>query len=254
MSNTTLDLTAVWDDTMSLLGQHKEAAIAIGGVFLFLPGWLFAYFVGQPVLSGEEDPTQMIAVFQDFYSSNFGYILASGIVTVFGLLALYVTMVRDNIATIGGALQTTLGLFFVFFIANVMTNILTGIGFFLFFVPGLYVMGRFSTLPGVVAGEQGLGIIGSVKHAWAMTENVGWKAFLILFIVLVVGSIIGLVVGLIAGLLLGLIGGTTQLLLSAAISSLANSILSVVVAALSIAIYRHLKPQVNNAAAMSSEI
>lgn len=249
MSNKTLDLTAVWDDVMSLLGQHKEAAIAIGGVFLFLPGWLIAYFVGQPVLSGDENPTQMIIVFQDFYAANFGYILANGIVTLFGILTLYIIMTRDNIATIGEALQASLGLFFVFFIASILTNILTGIAFLLLFVPGLYVVGRFSTLPGVIAGENGLGIIGSIKHAWAMTENVGWKAFLIIFIVFVIGIIIGLVVGLIAGLLFGLIGGTTQLLLTAGLSSLAETILSIVIAALCIAIYRHLKPQIDNAAA-----
>lgn len=244
MANTTLDLSAVWNDTLALVNQHKEAAIAIAGVFIFLPAWLMAYFVGEPLLTGEEDINQLLVIMQNFYADNILYILASSIVTIIGILTYYIMLMRDEISTIGDALKTALALFLVYFVASFLTGIMIGIGFILFIIPGIYIVGRFTTLPAVIAGE-GLAIIASIKRAWALTENVGWMAFLILFIVAVVGSIIVFVLGLFFGLIFGFIGGTTEILLTTGFTSLFNAVLSIVIGTLGVAIYRHVKPQVD---------
>lgn len=253
MPNTRLDFTAVWNDTTSLLNQHKEAAAAIAGVFIFLPAWLIAYFIGPPNLDNISDPTQILVIMQDYYASNFLALMSSSLVTVFGSVAYYIILVRENIATVGGALKASLGIFLIYLVANIITGAATGFGFMLFAIPGMYLMGRFSTLAGVLAAEPQRGIIGSISRAWALTNNVGWMAFLIIIIVAIIGGIIVFIVGQIFTLLLGFIGGTTATLLTTGVGALLNAGLSIVMGTLGIAIYRHLKPQVHNAAAVNMD-
>lgn len=245
-----LDLTAVWDDTMALLGQHKEAAIAIAGVFLFLPSWLLAYFIGEADVAGVENIDKMTEIMAQFYSDNALPFIAVGLLASFGTLAYYVILVRKDYDSIGSGIARALPIFPIFFIVSLITNLLIGFGIIALIVGGLYLLGRFSTVAGVVAAEPERGIIGAIKYGWSLSHNVGWMAFLIIFIVIIIGIVIGFIVGLIFGLISSYIGG--QLLLTAA-TSLISAIFSVVLATLMIAIYRHLKPQVDGAVTSASE-
>ena len=51
---TKLNYMQCWNGAMALLGAHKEAILAIAGVFLFLPTFLMAHFVEPPILTGDE--------------------------------------------------------------------------------------------------------------------------------------------------------------------------------------------------------
>ncbi len=249
MTKTTLNLTAVWDDTMVLLGAHKEAAVAIAGVFLFLPSWLFAYFVGKPDTDGVVDADKILDIMLQFYSDNILPLIAMVLLASFGTLAYYVILSRKDYDSIGSGIARALPIFPIFLIVNIITGLLTGLGLLAFFVGALYLTGRFSAVAGVVAAEPERGILGSIKYGWSLTHNVGWMAFLMIFIVSIVLFIVGLVVELFVGLLAALAGG--QLLITA-ISSLVGAIGSVILAALMIAIYRHLKPQLDGNTADAS--
>ncbi len=251
MTKNTLDLTAVWNDTMALLNAHKEAAIAIAGVFLFLPSWLFAYFVGEPDTGEVVDTDKIIDIMIEFYSENSLPVLAVGLLASFGTLAYYVILARKDYDSIGAGIAKALPIFPIFFVVSIITGFLTGLGLLAFIVGAFYLTGRFSAVAGVVAAEPERGIIGSIKYGWSLTDNVGWMAFLIIFIVSMVGAVIGFLVGAIVGLISGYFGGP---LLLTAFSSLISAIFSVVTATLMIAIYRHLKPQVDGADANTREI
>lgn len=242
MTKNTLDLTAVWNDAMALLSAHKEAAIAIAGVFLFLPSWMFAYFVGEPDTGDATDPSKILDIMLQFYSENSLALIIVGLLTSFGTLAYYVILVRKDYDSIGAGIARALPIFPIFFIASIITGLLTGLGAFAFIIGAFYLTGRFSAVAGVVAAEPERGIIGSIKYGWSLTDNVGWMAFLIIFIVSIVGSVISFVIGLIFTLLSSVAGG--QLLVTA-VTSLIGAVFSVVIATLVIAIYRHLKPQVD---------
>jgi len=245
MAETQLDFMTVWNDTTSLLSQHKEAAIAIAGVFLFLPAWLIAYFIGQPDLEGAVDINQQIEIYTAYFNDNWLAIMISGLLTSFGTLSYYVILVRDDNISIGSALTKALVIFPIFFVVSIIVGLATALGLIALIIGALYLTGRFSAVAGVVSAEPERGILGSIKYAWSLTHNVGWMAFLMIFIVAIVGSIINLVLSLIFGLIFNLIGGSVAELLTTGVESLLSAILSVVLATLMIAIYRHLKPQVD---------
>jgi len=248
LAETRLDFTAVWNDTVSLLNQHKDAAFAIAGVFIFLPAWLFAYYIGEPNIDGIENIEVFLNVYIEFFNENSLAIIASSLATMFGTLAYYIILSRTDITSIGDALKKTLTIIPMFFVVNLITGFATGIGSMLFIIPALYLMGRFSAVAGVVATEPERGIIGSLKYGWLLTHNVGWMAFLLIFVIVIVGGIISFVINLVFALILGFIGGTIEKLLITGVSSLLSTILSVVLASLAIAIYRHLRPQVDDKA------
>lgn len=242
MTKNTLDLTAVWNDTMALLSAHKEAAIAIAGVFIFLPSWMYAYFVGEPDTGGVTDPSKALDIMLQFYSENSLASLGVGLLTSFGTLVYYVILVRKDYDSIGSGISRALPLFPIFIVVSIITGLLTALGIFAFIIGAFYLIGRFSAVAGVVVAEPERGIIGSIKYGWSLTHNVGWLAFLILFIIGLVGAVLGFLVGAIFGLISSFIGG--QLLVTA-VTSLIGAIISVVSATVVIAIYRHLKPQVD---------
>ena len=84
-----LDYMQCWNGAMALLGAHKEAILAIAGVFLFLPTFLFAQFVAQPVFTGDEDINGLAVVYSAYFSENALSIIASNLVISFGGLAIY---------------------------------------------------------------------------------------------------------------------------------------------------------------------
>ena len=248
MSKASLDFTAVWNDTTEMLQKHKEAGIAIAGLFLFLPSWMFAYFIGEPDFVGVTTLTEQLEVQGEFYQENWFAFLVTSIATAFGTLAYYIVLTHGNIGTIGSALSKAIKIFPLFFIVSIITNFLTGLGLFAFLIGAFYLMGRFSTVAGVLAAESERGVIGSIQYAWSLTNGLGWMSFLMILIVVVVGFVIIFVIEAISSLIFGLIGGTMGQLLTTGVSSLIGMIFSLVIATLMIAIYKHLKPQVDKAA------
>ena len=247
MTKQTLDLTAVWNDAVDMLKNHKEAALAIASVFIFLPSWVFAYFVGDPDMAGATTNDQQLAILVDYFRENWLMILMNAVITSFGSLSFFVVLTHNNIGSIGNALKKALIIFPIFFIVSIITNFLTGLGIFALLIGALYLTGRFSTVAGVVAAESERGIFGSIQYAWKLTGNVGWMAFLMLFVVAIVGFVVSTVIELVFGLVFNLIGGTTASLLSTGLGSALGAILSLLIGAIMIAIYRHLKPQVDGA-------
>lgn len=236
---------------MGLLRNHKEAAAAIAGVFIFLPNWIFSYFVGFPNLEGVTTLELQVNVMIGFYSENALPLIAIGLITAFGTLAYYVVLTHQNIGSVGNALTKALTILPIFYVVNIITSFATIMGLFAFIIGALYLLGRFTAVSGVVAAETERGIIGSIKYGWKLTENVGWMACLMFFTVFLIGSIISFVIKLVFRLIFGLIGGSIATLLTDGVSALLSAALSIVLATVMIAIYRHLKPQVDGAAVNS---
>ncbi|MFK7841297.1 MAG: hypothetical protein AB8B54_03440 [Sphingorhabdus sp.] len=232
-----LDYMQCWTGAMALLGAHKEAILAIAGVFLFLPTLLFAQFVAQPVLNGDEDLNGLIAIYSDYFNENALSIMASNLVLSFGGLAIYFALAPSRNNTVAEDLLAALKIFIIYLIANLLTGLITLPGFFLFILPGFYLTCRLILVPAVISDEGERNPIELLKRSWALTENNGFSIMFFILIIAVVGTITigalqaitGVVTGLVSGgaglplaenLVAALTGTAFQLVLSVAIVSI----------------------------------
>ncbi|NRD88870.1 hypothetical protein C8024_04455 [Sphingopyxis sp. BSNA05] len=134
-----LDYMQCWNGAMALLAAHKEAVIAIAGVFLFLPTLLFAQYVAPPILTGEEDSNALIAIYMAYFNDNALAILASNLVMSFGALAIYFALVPSRSHTVADNLTAALKFLLIYLLANLLSGLIILPGLMLFILPGLYL-------------------------------------------------------------------------------------------------------------------
>ena len=146
---------------MGLLVAHKEAILAIAGVFIFLPTLLFAQYVIPPVLNGDEDGSTMIAIYSAYFSENSFSIMISNLVISFGSLAIYFSLAPSRNGTVAEDLV----------------------------VPGLYLTARFLLVPVVIVDQRERNPIEALKKSWALTKSNGFSVLLFVLIIAVVGTI-----------------------------------------------------------------
>jgi len=235
--NMKLNYMQCWNGAMALLGAHKEAILAIVGVFIFLPTLLFAEFVIPPVVNGDEDMNALVAIYSAYFNSNALSIMASNLAVSFGGLAVYFALAPSRASTVAEDLIAALKVFLIYLIANLLSALVSLPGFILFIIPGLYLTCRFILIPVVIADQGERNPIELLKKSWATTNNNGFSILFFILIIAVVGTItIGVleaVTGIIAGLATGgtgwpfienlvaaLTGTAFQLILTAVITSI----------------------------------
>ncbi|MFT6009744.1 MAG: hypothetical protein ACI9TB_002988 [Parasphingorhabdus sp.] len=232
-----LDYMQSWNGAMALLGAHKEAILAIAGVFIFLPTLLFAQYVTPPVFNGDEDMNAIIAIYSAYFDEHSLPIIASNLVISFGSLAIYFALAPSRNSTVAENLVSALKIFVIYLIANLLIAVVALPGFILFIIPGLYLSSRLLLVPMVIVNEGERNPIESLRRSWSLTSNNGFSILLFVLIIAVVGTItIGVlesVTGVVAGLATGgtgwpfvenlvaaLTGTAFQLVLTAVITSI----------------------------------
>lgn len=242
-----LDYMVCWNDAMAMLGTHKEAVAAIAGVFLFLPSLLWAYFVGEPPVEGLTDPAEIQAAQFAFLADNAFGLMVSNLVIGFGSLSLYVLLAPNRRETVGDVLKAALSLFLFFLIANIFVAIGMLFGFILFIIPGLYLLGRLSMVPMIIADQEERNPVEAIKKNWELTKGNGWSIFLFLVMIILVGGITVLVAGLVIGLIVGLAsGGNGWPFFESLFSSALGAVFQVVLISVVAAIYRQLSGKSQN--------
>ncbi|MEM8918977.1 MAG: hypothetical protein AAGE37_08975 [Pseudomonadota bacterium] len=204
-----LNYMECWNGAMGLLKDHKEAVLAIAGVFLFLPSVLLAQFVGEPNVEGLVDAEAIQAANLTFFAENWLAYLLMFIVTAIGSLSIYRLLSPSFAGTVSNALTQAAALAIFFIVANILIALLMFGGLFLFIVPGLYLIGRLAVVPMVIADENERNPAAALQKGWAITKNNGWSTFFFLLIILMVGLVTLLVFGLVIGLVLTLFSGGT---------------------------------------------
>lgn len=236
-----LDYMACWNDAMAMLSSNKEAVAAIAGVFLFLPSLMWAYFVGEPPIEGVTDPEQAQAIQIAFLIENSLSLALSNLVAGFGSLSLYVLLAPNRRETVGDVLKAALGLFLFFLLANFIIAFALLAGFLLFIIPGLYLLGRFSLVPMVIADQEERNPVEAVKKNWELTKGNGWSILVFLAMIILVGGVTVLAAGLVVGLIVGLAsGGAGWPFIENLLTSALGAVFQVILIAVVAAIYRQL--------------
>jgi hypothetical protein len=243
-----LNYMQCWNGAMGLLGAHKEAILAIAGVFLFLPTLLFAQFVAQPVLTGEEDMNAVIAIYSAYFNENAYPILLSNLIISFGGLALYFSLAPSRSNTVAENLIAAFKIFLLYLIANLLIGLVTLPGFVLFIIPGLYLTCRFILVPVVIADQGERNPVEMLKRSWALTRGNGFSILLFIIIIAVAGTIAISALDAITGVVTGLAtGGTGWPFIENLVASLTGTAFQLVLTAVTVSIYLELtgrKPEI----------
>lgn len=236
-----------WNGAMAILREHKEAILAIAGVFLFLPSVLLTQFVGQPNVEGLTDSAAIQAANMAFFSENwFSYVLML-LVTAIGSLSIYTVFSPSFKGTVSDALVRSLGLLLYFIITNLIVAVLMAFATFMFIIPGLYLFGRLAVVPMIVADQQQRNPVNAIQESWKTTKNNGWAIFLFLLIILLMGMVTLIVISLVVGLLITLVSGGQGLpLLENVVTNLIGTGFQILLLAVVASIYGQLTQKDTN--------
>ncbi len=232
----------VWDDTLKMLRANAGLLTAIAGVFLFLPAVLVAHFVPPP--EGGTTPAEMIELMLDWWRSNAHWMLLSALVNMVGLIAIYLLLLASPRMTVGGAVAAALPILPFYIVLTVILNLSLAVGFLLFVVPFIYLLGRLSLASPVLVAEMRRSPFAALQRSWAMSRGLGWQIALLILLVYIaalvinvaVSSALGIIIVLllgnegVGGLLLAIVGG----ILSAATTLVATVLLAAIYRALTV--------------------
>lgn len=236
-----LDYMQCWNGAIAILRDHKEAILAIAGVFVFLPTLLMAQFVGQPVLEGAEDLNAITAAYSAFFTENAVSVILSNLMISFGGFIIFCTIVPSHSGTVADDLSKALRLFLFFLLANIMTGLATFAGFLLLIVPGLYVACRLILVPIVIAHQGERNPIEALKKSWDNTKGNGFSILLLVLIIAIIGAITVGVIQMIVGVVTGLAtSGAGWPLIDNLVSALGGTALQVVFTVIIASIYYQL--------------
>ncbi|MEP3227432.1 MAG: glycerophosphoryl diester phosphodiesterase membrane domain-containing protein [Parasphingorhabdus sp.] len=244
-----LNFMDCWNGTLAILRAHKEAIIAISGVFVFLPTLLMAQFVGQPALQGTEDLNAAMSAYSTFFQDNATAIILSNLIISFGGFVIFFTIARAHSGTLADDLGKAMRFFLFFLLANILTGLITLAGFMLFIIPGFYVACRMALVPIVIADQEERNPLEAVKKSWAITKDNGFSILLLVLIIAIIGAITVGVIQMIVGLIIGVAtGGAGWALLENIVSALGSAVLGVLFTALIASIYNQLTGKGSNVA------
>jgi hypothetical protein len=250
--------SAVWEDTVRLMRSNASLLLAIAGVFLFLPTLLVSYFLPQPQASQAD---MMMPMMTAWFNESWPWLLLSNLLTMVGMIAMYLLIFEGARNTVGGALGSSLRILpsylaafillgFIFTIAALLVMVpavmLLGSGAVLLGLPlviaFLYAFGRLSVLGAVLVAER-RGPIDAIRRSLALTGKRGWHILGLIIVVAIAGFVIMMVVTSLLGLLFVLAAGEDLgTFLVMVLSAAASAIFSVVLLVLLAALYRALAP------------
>ncbi|WP_066652749.1 MULTISPECIES: hypothetical protein [Sphingomonas] len=177
----TIDLSATAADAWALWRRDRAVLWPLAGLFLFVPTLALLLFV-EPLVVGtgtgaQADPAQtaaLIARYRGWIAANSGYFLTASFVSAFGTLAILGLYLDRAAATVGDALTGAMALLPRYILASLVTTVATMIGFAMFFLPGIYLAGRWLLIAPVLVAEAPISAIDSVARALRITQRHGW--------------------------------------------------------------------------------
>lgn len=242
--------SAVWADVMDLLRAHASLIATVAGVFIFLPGLLFAYFLPQPE---PQDLGRLGEVWAEYIGANWPWLLLNSLMNMVGSIAILLLIFRRGV-TVGGAIAAAVALLPFYFLASLLSSVLVGLGFVLLIVPGLYLLGRFGPLSAVVVAETRRNPADAIARCWALTRGHGWAVLgLILLVAVAAAIVIGVATALLGILFVLVAGQDLGQLLVLIVRTAGNAALVTLVLLLNAAVYRQLSRRDSAAPAAAAD-
>ncbi len=202
-----IDLNRVWDDARAMGAANKDLLAAIAGMFVLLPSVVGNLLVTEPPEPPKNLPApELYKQLMEFYADNWAVLLGLVVAFSFGLLTMLVLLLRPERLTVGESLKAALLVLPGYVLATMIESFALSIGFFLFILPCIYLLGRFSLIAAAAAAEQRANPFEQLQRSWTLTSRNGWRIAIMLLILWATAQFISLV----AGTLVGLVGELTM--------------------------------------------
>lgn len=234
-----LSYSRTWDDMTALFRAHAELVLAIAGVFLFLPSLLTQLVIPDPQITGQG--LEALQQYLAHYQANMPMIFLLSIPSALGQAAILALLLDPARPTVGMAIKRALTLLISFIALNMLVNLSIMGGFLIFFLPGLYLIGRtFAASPALVA-ENTLNPITGFRRGLEVTRGNGWRVFGILLIIFIVGIILSAAITSVLGVAISLLtSAETAIVANAFVSALLDTFVALALVLLAAATYRQL--------------
>ena len=229
----------IWGDVRALWAAHKDHLWPILGVFIFLPTLalgLFASPQGQltPDLNGLQKA-------MDYYRDNFWLIMATRIVSLTGIGAIYALLLGDRGQTVGQAIKSSLRLLPSMFLLSAFVRIVIGAGLVLFIIPAFYIAARTYLSQASMLAENIANPLRAFGRSFDLSSGNGWRivglAGLVILVTAVSVQVVALLIGIAGALLLDEDGVRISVAVMAALGQIAFELILALLAA---ALYRKL--------------
>ena len=270
MAHRTLDMGKAWTQATGLIGANKDTIGAIAGLFFFLPVMASGLLVpdlagaGQPTPPPDADPELVMRAMLDqmtaIYAANWPLLLAVTVVQFVGSLALFALLTDRGNPTVGEALRTVMASVPSYFVAQLLTMIGAAIGIgiplglitalggpvaaivggLVAFVVIIYVAVKTSLTGPVVAIEELRNPIAALARSWQLTKGNSLRILLFVALLALVMTVIATLVSGIIGLVLSALGETIAHFGGAVLDAAVNTIFSLVLLVVNVAIHRQL--------------
>ncbi len=234
--DTKLDFSAAWEDAVAMLKANLSLVVPLAGVFIILPMVILNVMVPQPDFASVTDPAASLKLLLEYFSSLAPWFLISMVVAMIGYLAIYHLVLGGKNPTVGEAISLGLVSFLPYFLASLISGIAVTLGMFLLFVPGFYLAIKFSMTGPAIAAENIKSPIEALSRSWAITKGNSLRILGFILVVAIVAYIGAFIVSLIIGGVLSFVSP----ILATVFDSLMQGMVAVLMAFVSIAIYRQL--------------
>ncbi len=231
--------SAGWDEVRQLLGREMQLLVAIAGVFFLLPGLVLSFML--PPIEDLTSLNAIVAVLQPYLP----LIFVISLIQMVGQLAIWSLVMAGGRQTVGEAIKAGLLFLPFYFLINLSSNIIVGLGLLLFILPGLYLATRLAPIGVAAISENIRNPMTAIQRSFAVTKGNALPIFAFILIVGIVYFLISIVCALVFGTVFALLGldmelGGTGTVLLAVISGLVSAAGTTIFTLMAVVIYRQL--------------
>lgn len=238
-----LDLSACWNDVMQLFRQNRELLLSVAGVFILLPSLAFAYFVPQPVTPEGADFTELAETMRQFYVNNIFWIALVGLANGFATLAMLVLMLDRDRPSVGHALRRALALLLPYYAMGILSSIAVFLGSLAFVLPGIYIFIKLVIAGPVMVAERIASPVAALRRSWRLTKGNSGRVLLFVVIIAITAFFVYLTSVTVVGLVIRL---AVSAELADTLTTLIDSVLSMVLTVLMVCVYAAIYRQLAN--------
>ena len=190
-----LNVAGILRDAWAMAKRDSELLRGIAGVFLFIPDLAGAIYVAPaPAPPAVVDQTSA-----DLWLKQLGVwgqqyellVIVLSLLSLFGVLALFVVYIDRARPTVSGALGQAGALLPHYLLLALAVSVPVSIGSILVF-PGLYLKGRLLPVSPVFVGERPIGVFAAWRRSFALTRGNGLVLMGLAFVPLLGGRLIAL--------------------------------------------------------------
>lgn len=231
--------SAGWDEVRQLLGRDMALLVAIAGVFFLLPGLILSFRL--PPIEDISSLSAVAAVLRPYLL----LIFLISLIQMAGQLAIWSLVMASGRLTVGEAIKAALLFLPFYFLINLASNVIIGLGLLLFILPGIYLATRLAPIGVIAISENIRNPLVAIRRSFSITTGNAFPIFAFLLIVGIVFLLISMVCSIVFGSILALLGldmvvGGTGAALLAVVSGLVSAAGTTVFTLMPVAIYRQL--------------